>query len=90
MDLHDYRDVAENYDAYLDVEPAHTTFFLENIMAAALRRGIPTRELWFSDFYSDPTLFRFANERIYNGACSLPFHQEREPAAPTSSTCRRR
>ena len=56
-----------SYDAYLDVEPAHTTFFLENIMAAALRRGIPTRELWFSDFYSDPTLFRFANERIYNG-----------------------
>ena len=56
-----------SFDAFLDVEPAHTTFFLENIMTAALRRGIPTRELWFSDFYSDPTLFRFANERIYNG-----------------------
>jgi len=57
----------QNSDAFMDVTPPHTTFFLENIMTAALRRGIQTRELWFSDFYSDPTLFQFANERIYNG-----------------------
>ena len=55
------------YDAYLDTTPPHTTFFMENIMTAALRRGIPTRELWFSDTYSDPSLYAFANERIYNG-----------------------
>ena len=67
-------------DAYLDVTPAHTTFFLENIMTAALRRGIPTRELWFSDFYSDPTLFQFANDRIYNnGIKQFPLPMKRTP-----------
>jgi len=54
-------------DAYLDVMPPHTAFFMENIMTAALRRGIPTRELWYSDIYSNPFLFQFANNRIYNG-----------------------
>ena len=57
----------QSFDAFMDLTPPHTTFFLENIMTAALRRGIPTRELWFSDFYADPTLFQFANERIYSG-----------------------
>ena len=55
------------YDAFMDSTPPHTTFFMENIMTAALRRGIPTRELWFSDTYGDPSLYAFANERIYNG-----------------------
>lgn len=70
-------------DAYLDIMPPHTTFFMENIMTAALRRGIPTRELWFSDFYANPTLFQFANTRIYNGGIKqfpLPFRSK-----PTSN-----
>ena len=68
------------FDAFLDVTPPHTTFFLENIMTAALRRGIPTRELWFSDFYSDPTLFQFANDRIYNGGIKqFPLPMKKTP-----------
>ena len=66
-------------DAYLDIMPPHTTFFMENIMTAALRRGIPTRELWFSDFYANPMLFKFANTRIYNGGIKqfpLPFRSK--------------
>ena len=66
-------------DAYLDITPPHTTFFMENIMTAALRRGIPTRELWYSDFYANPTLFQFANSRIYNGDIKqfpLPFRSK--------------
>lgn len=64
------------YDAFLDVAPPHTTFFMENIMTATLRRGIPTRELWHSEFYTNPTLFQFANSHIYNGGIKqfpLPF-----------------
>jgi hypothetical protein len=61
------------FDAYLDTEPVHTAFFQESIMTASLRRGIPTRELWFSDSYSDVSLVEFANERIYNhGIRQLP------------------
>ena len=54
-------------DAFLDVAPPHTTFFMENIMTAALRKGIPTRELWYTEFYSNPSLYLFANLHIYNG-----------------------
>lgn len=61
------------FDAYLDIDPVHTAFFQESIMTASLRRGIPTRELWFSDSYSDPSLVEFANEHIYNhGIRQLP------------------
>lgn len=60
-------------DAFLDIAPVHTSFFLENIMTAALRRGIPTRELWYSDTYTDTSLIQFANERIYgNGIKQIP------------------
>ena len=54
------------FDAFLDIAPAHTAFYQESIMTFSLRRGIPTRELWFSDSYSDTSLVAFANERIYN------------------------
>ncbi len=54
-------------DAFPNILPRHSAFFQENILAAALRRGIPTRELWFSNNYSDIALIAFANEKIYNG-----------------------
>jgi len=59
---------AQPYDAYPDILPRHSAFFQENILAAALRRGIPTRELWFSSNYSEASLMRFANEKIYSGS----------------------
>lgn len=54
------------YDAYPNILPRQSAFFLENILAAALRKGIPTREIWFSNNYYDINLVEFANEKIYN------------------------
>lgn len=55
-------------DANANVIPRHTTFFQENILAACLRTGIPTRELWFTDNYNDCNLINFANSKFYNGS----------------------
>ncbi len=61
------------YDAYQETENKHTAMFHESILASALRRGIPTRELWFSNNYANPALVDFANKHIYNkGIKQLP------------------
>jgi len=61
------------FDAYQEPEIAHSPLFHDSILSAALRQGIPTRELWFSTQYSDATLVQFANQRIYNhGIKQLP------------------
>ena len=53
-------------DAFQEQTMPRTPFFQESILTAALRQGIPTRELWFSTLYSDASLVSFANEHIYN------------------------
>ena len=53
-------------DAFQDQVQTHSPFFQESILTAALRQGIPTRELWFSSQYSDASLVAFANSHIYN------------------------
>ncbi len=57
---------SQPFDAYPNILPRQSAFFQENILAAALRKGIPTREIWFSNTYYDITLVDFANEKIYN------------------------
>lgn len=54
------------FDAYTNVLPRHTTFFQESIFVESLRRGIPTRELRFTDNYSDPAIVAYANDKIYS------------------------
>ena len=41
-------------------------FFKDNVLSAALRKGIPTRIIGYTTQYTNPTLFSFANSRIYN------------------------
>lgn len=41
-------------------------FFKDNILSASLRKGIPTRIIGYTTQYADPTLFSFANCKIYN------------------------
>lgn len=53
-------------DAFQDQPFPHSPFFQESILTAALRQGIPTRELWFSSLYGDAALVSFANSHIYN------------------------
>lgn len=61
------------YDAYQETELSHTAMFHESILATALRRGIPNRELWFCSNYASPALVDFANKNIYNrGIKQLP------------------
>lgn len=61
------------YDAYAPSGLNHTVLFQESILTAALRQGVPTRELWFSTQYADSALVAFANNRIYNhGIKQLP------------------
>lgn len=61
------------FDAYQETPLNHTALFHDSILAAALRQGIPTRELWFSTQFSDPSLVEFANKNIYNnGIKQLP------------------
>lgn len=61
------------FDAYQDAGTNHTAMFHESILASALRRGIPNRELWFSCNYANPALVDFANKHIYNkGIKQLP------------------
>lgn len=60
-------------DAYSDSQSKQSAFFQGNILAAALRKGIPTRELWFANSYADSNLVNFANAKIYgNGIKQLP------------------
>ena len=53
-------------DAFHEEALTRSPFFQESILTAALRQGVPTRELWFSAQYSNPAIISFANERIYN------------------------
>ena len=41
-------------------------FFKDNVLSAALRKGISTQVIGFTTQYADPSLFSFANRRIYN------------------------
>lgn len=60
-------------DAYSSALTKQSAFFQGNILAAALRQGIPTRELWFSSNYADSSLINFANAKIYgHGIKQLP------------------
>ena len=54
------------FDAFQDQSHPLSPFFQESILTAALRQGIPTRELWFSTMYSDASLVAFANSHVYN------------------------
>ena len=61
------------FDAYMNILPRQSAFFIESILASALRKGIPTRELWFTTSYNDISLVNFANAKIYNyGIKQLP------------------
>lgn len=63
----------QSQDAYSNIQPKQSAFFQGNILTASLRRGIPTRELWFSNNYADATLVNFANSKIYGyGIKQLP------------------
>ena len=55
-------------------------FFKDNVLSAALRKGIPTRIIGYTVQYADPALFSFANSKIYNNAIS----QFPNPALATS------
>ena len=52
-----------------DLTP-HTQAFQESILTMSLRRGIPTRELWFSSTYAHSSMIDFANYKIYGGGIS--------------------
>ena len=54
------------FDAFPEKQPQVSPFFQESILTAALRQGIPTRELWYSTQYADASLVAFANASIYN------------------------
>lgn len=54
------------FDAFQEPAISHTSFFHDSILSAALRQGIPTRELWFSSQYADASLISFANQKVYN------------------------
>ncbi len=41
-------------------------FFRDNMLSAALRKGIPTRVIGYTTQYANSTLFSFANKRIYD------------------------
>ena len=56
------------FDAFPNILPRQSAFFLESILATALRKGIPTRELWFTNSYDNISLVNFANAKIYNYA----------------------
>ena len=45
---------------------SQSIFFKDNVLSAALRKGIPTRVIGYTEQYADSTLFNFANSRIYN------------------------
>lgn len=57
---------AQVTDGFANIQSRQNQFFQDNILAAALRKGIPTRELWLSNIYNDISLVDFANARIYN------------------------
>ena len=40
-------------------------FFKDNVLSASLRKGVPTRVIGYTTQYANPTLFSFANNRIY-------------------------
>lgn len=67
------------FDAYQETASNHTAMFHESILASSLRRGIPTRELWFSSNYANSALVDFANRKIYNrGIKQLPLPNREE------------
>lgn len=45
---------------------SQSIFFRDNVLSAALRKGIPSRIVGYTSQYADPSLFNFANNRIYN------------------------
>ena len=49
---------------------SQSIFFKDNVLSAALRKGIPTRAIGFTVQYADPTLFSYANNKIYNNEIS--------------------
>ena len=44
---------------------SQSIFFKDNVLSASLRKGIPTRVIGFTTQYASPSLFNFANNRIY-------------------------
>ena len=46
---------------------SQSIFFKDNVLSAALRKGIATMAIGFTTQYADPSLFSFANSKIYNG-----------------------
>ena len=45
---------------------SQSIFFKDNVLSAALRKGIPTRVIGYTDQYANSALFSFANNKIYN------------------------
>ncbi|MCQ2054835.1 MAG: hypothetical protein MJY82_06035 [Fibrobacter sp.] len=75
------------FDAFRDALPRQSSFFQENILAAALRRGIATRELWYTSSYSDIALTNFANAKIYNYGIKQYPMPNREKSRSESIKC---
>ena len=72
------------FDAFTNILPRQSAFFLESILASALRKGIPTRELWFTTSYNDISLVNFANAKIYNyGIKQLPMPNRKKSNSET-------
>ena len=46
---------------------SQSIFFKDNVLSAALRKGIATMAIGFTTQYADPALFNFANSKIYGG-----------------------
>ena len=44
---------------------SQSIFFKDNVLSASLRKGVPTRVIGYTTQYANPTLFSFANNRIY-------------------------
>ena len=45
---------------------SQSIFFKDNVLSAALRKGIPTRVISYTTQYANPALLHFANSKIYD------------------------
>lgn len=53
-------------DACNEIVSSQSIFFKDSVLSAVLRKGIPTTVIGFTTQYADPSLFNFANKRIYD------------------------
>lgn len=55
-------------DACNETVSSQSIFFKDSVLSASLRKGIPTTVIGFTTQYADPSIFSFANKRIYDNA----------------------